>query len=173
MWWLWLACSLPTVAVPQVDAIDPVLATDGWARTGCSRVRSEGVATTACTFRRPDEVALVTILLYDVAADAGRTWDAAKAAGWRDGRLVVQVDVFDEAAAREVLTPLPDGPPPGFDCVGPVCSQERGDRRVLVGPSRGGQPAPGYVVVGERTAAVQDLAAARDIGARLRDAVTQ
>ena len=81
---------------------------------------------------------------------------------------MVQIDAFDEGVARELLRTLPAGPPEGFDCVGVVCSRERGARREVVGPRRGGRPAVGYVTSGERTAAVQDLDVARRVEAALR-----
>jgi hypothetical protein len=172
MWWLWLACaSSPTgidlSGADVVSALEP----DGWAVGGCSEVRSTGVRTTACTLRREDEVAVVTLLTYDRAADAERAWSGGDGEGWRAGRQVAQVDVFDRQAARSLLdlggTELEAA---GFQCDAGLCRQQDAQRRSLVAHSTTRRGAAGYEQRDGRTAAVQDLAAARALVARLRAA---
>ncbi len=161
MWFL-LAC-VPTLPPPTATDLVTALRPEGWARAGCAQARSEGVATTACTLERAEQVAVVTVLTYDRTGDAERSWSAADGVGWRDGRVVVQVDVLDRSAARDWLETLPEGEPVGFACVGDVCQRDEGARRIVVGPDRGTRPAPGYVVGRGRTVGVLDRSEAERV----------
>lgn len=172
MWWLWLACTSALVGIDLeradiVDALEP----DGWHVGGCAEVRSTGVHRTACTLRRSDAVAVVTLLSYDRSADAARAWSGADAVGWRAGRQVVQVDAFDEAGARAVLATLPPrgAPLPNYACEGRVCrGTDPSGRGSVVGPDPGGRPAPGYVVEAGWIVAVEDREVAAQVVRGLR-----
>ena len=171
MWTWWMACSLTAPSAPSASELTTWLAADDWERSGCSRVRSEGVSTHTCTFRRAEVVNVVTTLLYDQADDAERMWSAAHAVGWQEGPLVVQIDVFDEGAARKLLDTLPPGRPPSFRCTGDICQRGQGHQLLLWSDRPPSDGSVGYLFDGQRTVAVQDLAIAREVRQRLRGAM--
>ena len=165
--WLLLAClsdlSEPPLSGPDILA---VLRPEGWAG-GCGQVHSVGVDTTACTLRRGSEVAVVTAFVYERADDAARAWAGADAVGVRSGPHVIQVDVFDEEAARSLLTLDPDGLlAAGFVCEAQRCQRSEGERRALIAPATS-RRAPGYEEGEGRVAAVLDRDAARVLLGRL------